>query len=438
MNRKKWKALLLTAAAAVAMSTAAVPAMASADNANDPKGAYLVKYLMQPEGTSDRGYSFVFDVEPVYDSSAAIGDVSDMPDAFTCTLTPDTVISTVSTTDDDSYAKASIADVFAGKTFDHTGLYVYLVTEQADTNTLYANDDEDGAYGLMQYSTAAYQLNLFVSYDSETGTYAITRVGVADLSDNANGTQEENIAALKEGELDRGVKVDPQILPDEDAGEDDDGPYNRYDGFQFVNIYAEYTDGTQNTDDSDKEQALYLEKMVSSVLGPDTTTGFTFTMQLTLPDAYMAAAGVTELTAYIYDADGTRASEEAVVFTNETEQVLTLTHGQYLGFETVPVGTWYTVTENLSSLNIADRYTASYTINDGDAVTAPAGLDLTIAETITDYTSERISYTNTLTDPAATGLSDTVLPFGVLAAAAAAGAGLIGFESRRRRRRALR
>lgn len=244
MRRKRIACFLLCAVCAAGT----LPAYASADNANAPENSYLVKYLQQPEGTAGRGETFVFWIEPVYDSSAPVGDCTDMPGIFSCSLTPDTLISDVSDEDDDAYAAVSIAELFAEASFDHAGLYVYLVTEEADTcETL------EEADGTLTYSDAAYQLNLYVEYSAESGSYEIKQVGVADLSDNLNGTQEENTAALKEGELDRGVKVDPQILPDADADEDEEGPYNRYDGFQFVNVYSLVQDVLAASADSGSE-----------------------------------------------------------------------------------------------------------------------------------------------------------------------------------------
>ncbi|MBY4797131.1 hypothetical protein K6V98_01970 [Collinsella sp. AGMB00827] len=270
-------------------------------------------------------------------------------------------------------------NVTDGLTFPHAGVYAWTVTET-------------GSVAGITMSKAEYTLRI---YHDNNGHNTVT------VEKKKNDAGEENGTGK--------VAPNPTDPTNPNDPDNPDNPDTHKSGFIFNNVMipGEIT-GNNN---------LKITKTVNGDFG-DRTRPFQFHLTLTKPTTATAAAA----TAYVYNADNNKASNDVLTFTYGTSQAFTLKHGQYLKFEDGMVdGTTYVLTEDG-----VPSYTAAATtvMGGGSGVAAnkaadgrsaiSAGNGVYAAAGATNAGANTADVTNTFAEVTPTGIAISVLPFAVM------------------------
>ncbi|MCL2287090.1 MAG: hypothetical protein FWC32_12105 [Firmicutes bacterium] len=320
-------------------------------------------------------------------------------------------------------------DILKDITFPHAGHFVYKVTEIKETNDLI---DDDEPYQTLSYSTAEYELNIYVANKMPIdGTTYVYGIG----------------AIVKDGE-DEGWEVGTKVDPTPGGG-----PGFTYSHMTFTNDYVK----TNAPEEPDKpnpvdESTLVISKTVSGDLG-DTTRPFNFNLNLTIPilveeippyyKAYVVGiVGDNEVVIQlpglldnVVDSSLAIANPDGYDYINVSSTGPTgfrLKHGQRLVFVDTPVGTSYTVTEDyyagyVQTVVVTTNGTAGETINQEPERPLETGTQFVgEAANIAAFTNNRASVVPT-------GLNINNLPFvGLIALSVLALIGFIAVKSRKR------
>lgn len=325
----------------------------------DGNDAKLVKYLQAGNGVDLPAATYNFKISPKADNPATVAE-------FQTTIE-------LAAADKDAngdYLKAkSIADVFAGKTFDKAGEYKFDVTELDPTYTAGANEE-------LIKDNDTITLHIYVK-NTETGT-AIDKVTAEDSTG----------------------KLDPTVVgPTADQGKDK--------GVSFTNTYKK---NIVVDPEDDKNGALDVTK---SVVGDyaDKTYEWSFKVDFTKPEANQGAVKYKVL-----KKDGTVkvAEKEATAAIEET-----LADGEKIVITQMPQGTTWSVTENTSNATVqnADKYVSKI----GEKTLTGKGILKTDDAILSERTDATVENTLPNDDVTPTGILLNNLPYIVLALVAIGG-----------------
>ena len=372
--RRKMLGVLLAGTMVMGMGATAMAQDVQEGTEGNPATASVTKELQFAEGveTPDVGFFFDFTAKTFEGNTALPAGTPNL----------DTTISydgteTGSTSDGLTTVVKETGNIFEGQKFPAAGVYEYSVVETA--SNVEGMDD----------SRAEYTMKVYVK-NGINGTYVYSVTVNQDKND--------------EGENGNG-KVDPEQPETPGTGN----------GFRFVNVYTEQGG---NPDDPNAK-ALTISKTVAGEYG-DHTKDFTFNVTL----VKAATASDESYTGYVGDESYTFVPGEA------TE--VTLKHGESLTFDSLPVGTKYTVVETGT-----ENYTGSAVVTEGEEVTnvdAQEGASLTVSDKLVKAgANNSTAVTNTYDDASVTptGIIINNLPFILLIVAAAAGIALYAVSRRR-------
>ena len=387
------KLISILVAFAMMATLCVLSAFAADPDPADPEDAKLVKYLEMPEGVSVPNATFTFTFEDNLTASSNV-DAEEL-----ATANPGTqVISfadgySATDTDADAASVYKADDLKALGTFTHAGVYAYTVTETdwafdpADTNKTIV---PDGKSYIVRYVVK-----------NVDGQPAVTDITVQEVGGN---------------------KVDATT---EDPTENDKEETTtvEYDGFTFKNTYQK-TEGDGTLD----KAPLKVSKAVAGEAGAPAAD---FPFSITLTQAYGAPA--TAPTAQVYE--GTTPVGEPISVPYGTAKDFTLKAGQTLAFLTLPAGTSYAVSENLTGEEDFAAFAPSYAVNTTEATgSADYGVDLaTSTLRVNEADKDLVAYTNTYDKDidTPTGILMNNLPYIVLALVAIGG--LVAYVIVRRR-----
>lgn len=364
--------------------------------------ALMQKDLVMDANLTTPAYTFTFnfDAISVNEDPAAQSDMPTIDDktltfAATDTGTSAGAIKTVN-------KNISISTILGSTTFPHAGVYIYDVTETTDATP------HEG----VTYSTEKYRMRIFVENgENEGDPLEVVGVTVSKVTGTAPSEDEEKVDPTKGGA----------------------------EGFVFTNQYDATSD-------------LRIEKEVSGAYG-DTTKQFDFFTTLTGPASKPFVKDDT-FTGVIHRNDSTT---ENITFTvgddlkAVTTTAYTLAHGEYITFDSLPVGTTYMVEEKLTTTDGAEAYTPSAKVTYGSdlpvdlAAASTPGVDYevegdgtndTINTTIAEESGNKTLVINEYQDITPTGILLKNLPFILLIVIAVAG--MVLFIAAKRRRNAAR
>ena len=367
----------------------------------DPDKANLVKYLEVAEGVSVPDVTFTFTFAPNEEASSIVS-AQELADANPGTqdIRFDSGFKATAADDGASVYKADTLKSLPAGTFTKAGVYAYTVTE-----TGYAfNGTADSTKTIVQNpDNKSYIVRYVVK--NVNGEPTVTGVTVQEPGPN-------------------GAKVDPTT---EDPTKNDDPTTTttvEYDGFSFRNTYQKTEgDGT----------LANAPLKVSKAIAGDTTAApdADFPFSITLTQAYGAPA--TAPTAQVYE--GTTPVGDPITVTYGTAKDFTLKAGQTLAFLTLPAGTSYAVSENLTGEEDFAAFAPSYAVNTTEATgSADYGVDLaTSTLRVNEADKDLVAYTNTYDEDidTPTGILMNNLPYIVLALVAIGG--LVAYVVVRRR-----
>ena len=420
MTKKRNTLLRLVSGAVLAMALSlgmAAPAFASGPPALDmmgtvdnPAQAALTKILQVPAGTTTPAADFTFTLgKKSLDDSTTTASLAEMP-----TLGPKTVSFAAADATDSNTSTANTVDLaketgdlFAGVVWPHAGVYVYTVAETPGTYTISNSFQEQ-----MNYSSASYDLYVYVLEDATTGTCYVAGTSAHIVTvDGTNGTA-------------AGEKVDPTPGTDGTTLVQPDGNYSQ---MTFTNSYLK----TVTTDPGNpaSDSALAISKTVGGNFA-DTTKYFAFSVTVNNPDI---VAGTAPYKAYVVDANGVvgniannvstvsgpDSTGPYIEFTPGAPLTVNLMSGQRLSFVDLYVGSTFTVTEAAAA-----DYTPScvLTLNgsantfngaENTALTVPGSGTALIGEG-----ANSAAFMNTYKTVTPTGVSVDTLPFIIVIGAA--------------------
>lgn len=380
--------------------------------------AAITKVFETGETTDIPNTTFTFEF-------AQITDATSMPDAKGNTIDivtdaepigditaelKDTMIGTEDTVARKKTVEVETANFLDGLSYDKAGIYVYKVTEQADTYTI-----TDGTKESLDYSDAEYTMYVYVANKEDgTGTYIKALGTVYSKDQTGKGVGETG------AEPEVGSKVDP--TPNETTvttGEIDTDNSE----MKFVNKYLK-TDGGGGDPETPANQTLELEKKVDGDLA-DQTKYFEFAVTLKAPEV----ATNTVYKGYVVDKDNNVVTAEANGGTQITDggktyiefsltdgvgsQTVKLKHEQRLVFSDASVGTHFQAIEtgvkDYTPVAIVKVNNASTTL------TGTTGNNLDTTERIVgENKANGAFFTNTLTDVTPTGIILNNIPFVLL------------------------
>ena len=413
---KKARIFLVAALVFVASITPAFANNLNADGAllavseDSPAQATISKILQLPIGTQTPQLSFHFQARKIsVDERNTPADLDTMPAlngaALEVSFGPADVDTTSPAPSTLSIPKET-GNLFSGVTFPHAGVYVYEISEIADTNT----DIDTAGNTQLYYSQASYTLTAYVANHSNGGTY-VYAVGVR--------IEENDLGQAADG------KVDPTP-----GG---DGEKYFYSQMIFTNAYVE-TNGPTDPEKPDpaNESTLFVSKTVAGDFG-DKTQYFNFSMDLSAPDllrdvpAYYRAY-VVENGAVVADLAGNAQAGllgsdpggAYIKISTSGETSFQLRHGQRLVFVDTPVGTSYNVNQAA-----ATHYTPSFiiTTNGVAGANTPGTMSNPLATgmQLVGTQDNSAAFTNTRDSVTPTGLNLNDVPF-ILMIALALGA----------------
>jgi len=367
-----------------------------APDEDNPVQATITKNLRMPIGTTTPSVTFHFLATPIsVDGRTDETDRNTMPDLNPAALTVSFTAADVDPTDPPTNImsiRKETGDLFYGVTFPHAGIFVYEIRELRPTNLGIDASQTEWLY----YSEAVYTLTVYVKNHSDGGTFVHavgTRIITDDLGEPGNG------------------KLDPTP-----GGNGEDYFFSQ---MAFRNDYVKI----DNPEDPDpvEDTTLFVSKTVAGDFG-DRTQYFDFTMTLTVPEIVRDApphyrAYIVENGAVIDPSNNTAAGligtdAEGLRYirvSTSGETDFTLRHGQKLVFVDTPVGTRYTVNED-----VAANYTPNVTVTtDGVGVNIPGTINSPLS-TGNQFAGEGLNsatFTNTRDSVTPTGLNLNNLPF---------------------------
>ncbi len=404
MNKKTTPLLKLAAAVmltALLCVATAIPAFAAAGDPitgteESPARAATTKLLEMPVGTTTPDATFTFDfAKKNLDGNEGAEALAGMPDIASRSVSFSAADAGTVSGGVKSVAKET-GGIFDSVDWPHAGIYVYTVTERADTYGI-----ENSFQEQLRYSAASYEIAVYVM-DGENSRYVSAIAASITVKDAAN-----------EGS-DLGDKVDPTPGGNPDV----DGDYSK---MIFTNTYLKNTGGTDPDD-----TVLAVSKEVTGNFA-NQSKYFQFNVRVNNPATVTNAATVYK--AYVLDGDGAVVTDTAnaateyirtdpvngayIEFTTAVEQTVHLKHGQRLSFTDLPVGARFAVTEAATV-----GYTPSYVLTvNGGAGSAVNGTDNTALGFTNQYIGEAANgaaFTNTNRDITPTGIRADHLPYIVL------------------------
>jgi len=387
MKQKKTIRALLTLSLALILC---IGNLTTAFAANPPsKEAAITKILQMPEGTTTPAAEFTFDIAAKsVDGVAATDPASptNMPGIANKTI--EFAATDTGSTTDGLKSVVEEVNVFASVVWPHAGVYVYTITETADTY-----DTVNGE--TMTYSSGQYEVTVYVA-NGEDGLYV-----------------DEIITTIKGKDTDEQT-VGGKVVTIPGGGDDYD-----YSQMIFTNTYTK-TNGKPDLPDPNTDGVLSISKTVAGNMG-DKTKYFSYTLTITqaatLPNTttYMAYvldendAVVTDTANYagtiVTDGNGNKFFK-----LNAGANTVNLKHGQRVVLTDAVVGTSYVALEAAAA-----NYTPTAVIV-ANGVSSNKGSTLNTAlSTDTQLVGEAANsaaYTNTyaVTIPT-TGISISNLPF---------------------------
>lgn len=378
--------------------------------------AAITKLLKMPTGTTTPGATFTFTFTPV-----SVNDVvydSATPNMPAITAVNVVYASTNAGTTTDGIKSVPIEGTITWPTWPHAGEYVYTVTETAGTYTITDTFAEQ-----MDYSLAEYEIHVYVQEKAGTpGEFYVFALGTYIK------VEDDGTATAGTEKVDPTPGGDPLVTGD-------------YSKLVFTNVYTkdngvEIDDPTDPPDDPaivTNNTVLAISKTVAGAYG-DKTKEFAFSVTVSQPailatdtqliyTAYKMEkiAGVDTVVGgpYTFTTTDTAASDTLSV---------SLTHGQWLAFVDMPVGSSFTVTE---AATVDYTATGTLTLN-GTATSmttesdpAVANQALTVPASYLGEAANSAAYTNTYKSVTPTGISVDNLPYIVLIAVALLA--LVGF-----------
>lgn len=393
--KKLNKLVAILVAMAMVLSLSIIAAFAddanptTGTNVNFSKKLYIAQGLTAPE-------NFTFEITPISVDgdpyvAATTGEnatPANMPTKSDVVIT----MSGMSDTDADGFIIKNAVLSFTAAEFPHAGVYVYELSEK-----------DNGTSG-MTYSGKTYVITVAKDKDGNI------RVTVQDKADNT------------------GAKLDGDPVEDTDLTDGDDAEQP----VKFENTYTKTADDTQAADGVNA--SFLVSKTVTGKYG-DVLKDFHFAVTVTLP-----ASNSTATVSY-FKTDGTTTTP----VTNLSD--ITLKSGEQFYATGAPVGTTYTVTENLAADAAAGKYTSTTIVTEGgtevtaketvtqadlstksDATLAVEGTGATVSNAlVVDNGANSAAYTNENTkdagedDPGTTGILVSNLPYIALALVAIGG-----------------
>ena len=354
-----------------------------------PAQAAITKMLQMSEGTTTPTVSFAFSVtKKSVNEKTTTEELAAMP-----VITNPTISYTAADTGTTAVGLKSVpketGNLFAGITWPHAGVYVYTITETADTYVTATGET-------MTYSGASYDMAVYVQ-NGTNGHYIAAIATTIETADNAGQTV--------------GNKVN--LTPGGESGSD-------YSDLIFTNTFTKVNGGTDPTNPSDS--ALSISKTVAGGYGDQSKY---FPYDLTLTKA-AAVAGTPVYKAYVVEAvAGTdtvvTATANAAAIANDaagnyievtagTAATINLKHGQRLVFLDTPIGTKYVVVERA----VTDYTpTAQVTVNGETPIAIDSGENtaLSTTERLIGESTNAVDFTNTYKMITPTGITLNNLPF---------------------------
>lgn len=397
-------------------------------NESSPAQAAITKLFKMPAGTDTPTADFTFSFEKVsVNNDDSAEDLADMP------AIADKVISytaadagTADAANVKSVPKES-GNIVDGVVWPHAGVYVYNLSETANTYTITDTFKEQ-----MSYSPGVYEISVYVQ-EGTNGYYVYAVSAKIVTKDNQD-----------QGEA--GEKVD--VTPGGDSEVDGD-----YSALLFTNTYVK-NNGTDNptkpgnpTDPTDllAKNTMSVSKTVAGAFG-DKAKYFAYDVTVKAP-AISGASMINAHKAYIVEenvivndiaANSASTEKDAngvsfIKFVSEASQTINLKHGQKLVFADLYVGSTFNVSEAATQ-----GYTPSYIITQNGASDASVAADESKAlgmdqARIVGEAKNAADFTNTFRNVTPTGISVDNLPFiALIVIAIGALAAYVVFKTRRR------
>lgn len=417
--RKKMMSGLLAAAMTLSMcmGTGVTAFAADVDPKVDAQAA-VTKKLVMDEHVTIPAATFKFSVAKIAEGTTTDGNnatvnlETDGPDLKIADLTYSATsgsktVDGVKVAAQESLLKDSEGNDLTGADFTHAGVYAYTVTETANTYTI-----TDAAKEAMVYSKAEYKVFVVVQ-NGESGLYISGFTVVQTKKDDGtDGT----------------AKVDPTPGGNETTGDGDSD-------MEFQNIYNRTGNTVDPTDPNPDENyskngALSAWKEVTGALA-DMTKKFDFSLTVNKPailDKLVAQSGgqYPAYKATIVDAttgEAIEGAEEVTVTFDKTTAPITKTfklgHNQKLKFDTLPVGTTYSLTENNG--NKITNYDTTITGKADNVAFAETKGTMTTSNKLVGEKANYTKVENNYNDQPITGIVTENLPFILLIAAAVLG-----------------
>lgn len=395
--KKLNKFFAILVALAMMATLCVMSAFAEDENPTSGTDMYITKTLQIPQGLSTVAETFTF--TGVLDKV----DGNDATEAEKTALNFDTSIAyAAGETDEDAdgYIRKAVAFDPDSIAFDHAGVYEYTVTETA------------GSTEGMKYDDGEYKVTIRVKNGSTPGTFEVDSIVV---------------------ENEEGQKVDVDDPGDDDqptGGENQDGE-KAASGADFTNTYTKIADDTDTDDPEDPDTpeteakaSFVIDKTVAGDYG-DKTKQFNFTLTIDTSKTYVATPTIT------VKKNGNAITPENNVYS------FTLADGEEVVVEGAPVGTLYTVTEDLAGDTdaAAAKYTAAVEVKEDGAAsdksvampaerdTAREGANVVVTNALVGDDASYAKYTNRNTEDEVppTGILMNNLPYIVLALVAIGG-----------------
>ena len=397
--KKLNKLFAILVAMAMVLSLSIVSAFAEDTNPTTGKKAYFSKILNIANGLTAPDVDFEFTATPKtvdkidYVSTATAGEQGYMPTFEAKTIN----FKTKTTGTDGNIVTTAFFDFDV--TFPHAGVYVYEINETIG--------NVDG----VTYNTGSDKYTITVTVKDDNGTPKVDRVVVQDKDGN-------------KVDADQPTEKDPSA-----NGSEDDNMSK----MKFTNNYTKTADQTDTKDG--KDASFVVDKLVEGDFG-DKTKEFEFTITVTYPET---ATDAQKAAVKFYKYDSSAESNKTTDVTSQVSNgaiTLGLANGDEFYVQNAPVGTTYTVVENLQKDVASKKYAAKTVAKEGNeeittkgGATAygTAGANVTLTDLLVKDTADNSAvYTNKnitddTTDPGTTGILVSNLPYIALALVAIGG-----------------
>ena len=416
---KKLISILVAFAMMATLCVCMAFAKQSSTNAADPYEPATItvsKVFKIPAGVKSPAETFKFNIAKVsVDGNTDTTSLAAMPDLTLANI--QIAADTVASADNDIVKNGVITLPALGTEqgqFPHAGTYVYYLTET----------DEHATNPDVNYNTGnkSYDLYIYVANDG-TVTPIVVNHGVTPTPDNP-ATEDVN----------ENNKLNPDPKDPSDPGADQDPEDDQLSDVNFTNAYDVIADDTDIPDDTDPNTldtaSAKVTKTVPATGNADLTKLFKFTFAIDTSN--YQGDDTLNITYAKVAADGTQTP-----IADPVTNGFSLANGETFAIFGAPVGTKYTVTENLSDDDAAAlQYTPSAILTTkgvaGDEVTQAQGTDIAFTNALVENGENIAAYTNEKTaDTTPTGILISNLPY--IALALVAIGGLVAYVVVRRR-----